>query len=160
MRSFSVEAMAKCEADELDLGRVGLYMYQQVTRRYVLLRCDCVVSGFYLTGPDPGVSKQVFGIAFKDACSASRKRGLARGGVIASGVAPPRRKVAYPMTSFPKGPQTALIMPFESQRAGCCSQGDIRAEGCAFIGLTLRGKELAKGLSHATARLGLPLMLG
>ena len=25
-------------------------------------------------------------------------------------------------------------------------QGDIRAEGCAFIGLTLGGKELAKGL--------------
>jgi hypothetical protein len=45
-------------------------------------------------------------------------------------------------------------MPFESQRAGCCSQGDIRAEGYAFIGLALRGKELAKGLSHATARLG------
>jgi hypothetical protein len=84
--------MAGCEADELDLGRVGLYMYQQVTKRYVLLRCDCVVSGFYLTDLDPGVSKQVFGIAFKMLVH-HREEGGSPGGRHRLGVAPPKGKL-------------------------------------------------------------------
>jgi hypothetical protein len=41
--------MAGSEADELDLGRVDPYMYQQITKKYVPLRCDYAVSGFYQT---------------------------------------------------------------------------------------------------------------
>jgi hypothetical protein len=46
MRGFlEVKEMAGC--DELDLGRVGRYMYQQITKRYVPLCCDRTVSRFY-----------------------------------------------------------------------------------------------------------------
>jgi hypothetical protein len=47
MRGFSESRRWLGEADDLDLGRVGRYMYQQITKRYVPLCCDCTVSGFY-----------------------------------------------------------------------------------------------------------------
>jgi hypothetical protein len=76
--------MAGCEADELDLGRVGLYMYQQITKRYVLLRCDYPASGFYLTDQIQAYPKQVFGFAFKMLVQ-HRDEGGSLGRVIDSG---------------------------------------------------------------------------
>jgi hypothetical protein len=64
------------------------------------------------------------------------------------------------MVSFP-GPQTALIMPFESERAACYSRGDIRAEEWGLHWIELGEKELAKELVTCNCKVrGLPLMLG
>jgi hypothetical protein len=108
--------------------------------------------GFYLTVQVQAYPSRSLGLPSRCLFSIE-KRGKPGGGRHRLGL-PHQRQTALPNDVFLGGPQTALIMPFESQRAGCCSQGDIRAEGYAFIGLALRGKELAKGLSHATARLG------
>lgn len=100
--------MAVGEADELDLGRVGLYMYQQITKRYVLLRCDYPASGFYQTDqiqayPSRSLdlpSRCLFSIETRGQLGARHRLGL-----------PHQRQAAYPMTSS-RGPQIALIVPF------------------------------------------------
>jgi hypothetical protein len=75
MRGFlEVKEMARC--DELDLGRVGRYMYQQITKRYVPLCCDRTVSRFYQRDQIQAYPSRPW-IATR--CLFSIKRGAARG---------------------------------------------------------------------------------
>jgi hypothetical protein len=95
--------MAGCEADELDLGQVGLNMYQEITKRYVLLRCDYPVSGFYQTDQIQAYPSRSLD-CLQDACSASR-RGASPGRVIDSDC--PTKASCLPNDVFP-GPQDSV----------------------------------------------------
>jgi hypothetical protein len=93
-------------------------MYQQITKRYVPLRCDCAVSGFYQTDQIQAYPSRSL-IASRCLFSIE-KRGAARGASSTRGC-PTKGKAAYPIASF-WGTRAALIMPFESQRAARSSR--------------------------------------
>lgn len=129
-------------------------MYQQITKRYVPLRCDCTVSGFYQTDeiqayPSRSWDCSKMLVQHREEGGSARRvidSGLPKASCLPNGV------FLGHSGSF----DYAVGKPARSPLLG----GDIRAEECAFIGLALREKKSLQGLSHATARLRLPLMLG
>jgi hypothetical protein len=103
-------------------------MYQQITKRYVPLRCDCVVSGFYQTDQIQAYPSRSL-IASRCLFSIEKRGSVRR--VIDSGL-PHQRQAAYPIASF-WGTRAALVMPFESQRAARSSKAIFAAKNAPSL---------------------------
>ena len=137
-------------------------MYQQITKRYVLLRCDYPASGFYQMDQIQAYPSRSLDLPSRCLFSIET-RGQLRGaawGASSTRVAPPKAS-CLPNDVVP-GPSDSVDCAVLKPACSLLLQGDIRAEGCAFIGLRLRGKRACKGLvtCNCKARIAPHVVLG